>query len=118
MVLGMKMIVKPRGNERVFNTTAITTTSSYQTVCELEIEQDESFDLAMFACGCDKDIWFRLLFKGKVITPEIIGMGLTYIQIWVPSGYKKVIEAGKFTLQVKYVSAAGSAFGEIVGDKC
>lgn len=110
---------RPIGNKREFNTTAVTTSGSWQTLEELTPAKDKSFDMAYFAAGCDEDIWIRLQWDGTVITPEIPVMGKTFPQFWVPNEYKKVLGDGtkKFTLQVKQMSTSGSAFGELVGEE-
>jgi len=110
---------KPKGSTREFNTTAVTTTNTYATLVELIPTDKKDFDLAYFSAGCDEDIWIRLKWGSDVITPDIPVMAKTFPQFWVPSEYKKVTGDGttKFTLEVKYMSAAGSAFGEIVGEE-
>lgn len=114
-----EVIARPKGDKRAYNTDAITTSDTYQKVCELVVTEGKTFDLAYFGCGCDKDIWIKLLWSGEKITPEIPVMGKTMPQFWVPSEYKKVVGDGtkKFELQVKWVTEAGSAFGEIVGEE-
>lgn len=110
---------KPKGNKRAYTTTAVTTSSSWQTLVELTPTKDKVFDLAYFAAGCDQDIWIRLKWDGEVISPVIPVMALTFPQFWVPSEYQRVTGDGtkKFELEVMQVSASGSAYGEIVGEE-
>lgn len=119
VVVPSEVIARPKGDTRAFNETAITTSDTYQKVCEIIVTEEKVFDLAYFACGCDKDIWIKLHWKGKKISPEIPVMANAYPQFWVPSEYQKVEGDGvkKFELFVKQISASGSAFGEIVGEE-
>jgi len=114
-----EVVAKPKGNKRVYNTTAVTTTATYQTLVSLTPKKDKVFELAYFAAGCDEDIWIRLKWDGSVITPEIPVMAKTFPQFWVPSEYQKVTGDGtkKFELEVKQITTSGSAFGEIVGEE-
>ena len=116
---GRDVNARPGGNKRNFNTTAVATTASYQTVVELTPTKDKAFNLAYFAAGCDEDIWIRLKWDGSVITPEIPVMGKTFPQFWVPPEYQVVKGDGakKFELEAKYISTSGSCFGEIVGEE-
>ncbi len=114
-----EVVARPKGDKRAYNADAVTTGADYAKVCEIVVTKDKTFDLAYFSCGCDQDIWIRLKWSGDVITPEIPVMAKTFPQFWVPSEYKKVIGDGakKFELEVKQISASGSAFGEVVGEE-
>lgn len=114
-----EVIARPKGDTRAYNTDAITTSASWQTICELVVTKDKTFDLAYFSAGCTEDIWIKLLWDGSKIGPEIAVMAKTMPQFWVSSDYEKVTGDGtkKFELQVKQITASGSAFGEIVGEE-
>lgn len=114
-----EVVARPKGNKRAYNTSAVATGADYAKICELLVTKDKTFDLAYFSCGCDQDIWVKLLWGGSVITPEIPVMAKTMPQFWVPSEYQKVVGDGtkKFELQAKQITATGSAFGEIVGEE-
>lgn len=114
-----KVIPRPIGNKRNSNTTALTTTASYQTVTDLTPTKNKTFELAYFAAGCDQDIWIRLKWDGEVITPEIPVMAKSFPQFWVPLEYQKVTGDGskKFELEAKQIATSGSCFGEIVGEE-
>ena len=114
-----QVVARPTGNKRAYTETAVTTDATWKKLVELTPSKDREFDLAYFAAGCSEDIWIRLKWAGAVITPVIPVMGKTYPQFWVPSEYAKVKGDGvkKFVLEVKQVTASGTAYGEIVGEE-
>ncbi len=111
--------VKKKGTEASVSTT-------YKTVCEIEVTSGKTFELANFSIsGYGDDMFVKLVWQTKDLTPVFYVMEhLPFVQ-WFPPHYytdegKPLIGDGKSKLQLQVRAEDGTITvcdGELVGDE-
>lgn len=103
------------------------TTASYETVCEITVNNGKTFQLGNFSISADQDILCKLLWQDKQLTPVFLVMAkLPFDKFFLPEYYtddgKPLLGDGKSKLQLQACYPTGgtaSAYleGEIVGNE-
>jgi len=121
----LPVLAYPLGRVKKKGTLASVDTS-YTTVCEITVTAGKTFDLANFSLsGYGDDMWVKLVWQGKDLTPVFYIMEhLPFVQ-WFPAKYytdegKALVGDGTSKLQLQVRAEDGTITvcdGELVGDE-
>jgi len=114
-----RVIPKPTGEKSAKG--SISTTDSYQTVCELTVTRDKTFHPCKLTVSCDQDVMVKIRFDGEDISIEYyVTAGLPFTD-WYPWDWNPCVGDGtkKVDVQAKYPTggSAGTCYAEICGEE-
>ena len=111
------VIPRPKGGVQVKG--SATTTASYATIVEYEVTEDYFFELAKIALSCKEDTWVKVRWDGTDISIEYLVAGKLPFTDWFPWDWYEMLGDGvkKIDIQVKYNTAAATAYAELVGEE-
>lgn len=110
-------IPRPKGGKSAKG--SATTTATYATIAEITVTDGKIFHLAKIALSCKEDTWVKVRWHGTDASIEYLVMGKIPFTDWFPWDWYTMLGDGakKIDIQVKYNTAAATAYAELVGEE-
>lgn len=118
-VISKPVYVIPRPKGGVLEKNTVTTTSSWQTLVEHLVADGLKLQLSKILVSVIYGSYVRFSWAGSVISATRLIDDKSVLIEHFPYDYYEMVGDGvkKFTIEVKYYTTAGEAYGEIVGEE-